>query len=594
MSNLIVTNTGLSNVSKRLINARSFDKSLITVVGNPEISNAGVAEDFNYDSYVQYNSLSFNATDKISIRFHGTYMLNDDTVPYQCMYSLKNSNGSNNLDLIVYPNEIRFNKGSRTTILLSDLTISEGDVIDITIEFTNANYNVLFIQNESYISYNGSLKYPVNVASYTAIDIGSTSANRNCYWQGSINLDRFIINVNGELYYTPSVQGYLKLSRILASDGSIPLTDSSVPVRNHIQELSFDELSRTANVILIKASTTNASTINIAQLGLYAETENGNILFAIIEGLSIRKSTNLSYSLVIKISIELEVVNTVAYPEIVIPDDNQVNLAEFEDVKEIHAKWVTDLERVIVQNASLIGYGRDLTLFHRENAISIISNNCIGTNKYFRLSNYPFKSNATLEDFYWFISTPYHSYKVNNLSGLKNSFIDVLDTSLKGDKDSINFSNNMSLYVKANIVDGTDKCILSKYNEDKEEAYFVIDLYKFKLRIRIYYNDNIVEMGKQYTEDSIKDLFENDISVAVLSSVENDVTTYSFYLNHELIENSVISSTDALVASEYSLSNYTNTLNDSGIYTSAILSFNGTLSMEDVSMIDTFLEVPSL
>lgn len=594
MSNLIVTNTGLSNVSKRLINARSFDKSLITVVGKPEISSTGVAEDLSYGSYVQYNSLSFKATDKVGIRFHGTYMLNDDTVPYQCAFSLKNSSGSNNLDLLVYPNEIRFNKGDRTTILLSDLTIVEGDVLDITVEFNSANYSVLFIQNESYTTYNGSLNYPVNVASYTAIDIGSTSNNRNYYWQGSINLDRFIINVNEELYYTPSVQSYLRLSRILASDGSIPLTDSSVPVRNHIQELSFDELSRTANVILIKASTTNASTINIAQLGLYAETENGNILFAIIEGLSIKKSTNLSYSLVIKISMELEVVNTVAYPEIVIPDDNQVNLAEFEDVKKIHAEWVTDLERVIVQNASLIGYGRDLTLFHRENAISIISNNCIGTNKYFRLSNYPFKSNATLEDFYWFINTPYHSYKVNNLSGLKNSSIDVLDTSLKGDKDNINFSNNMSLYVKANIVDGTNKCILSKYNENKEEVYFVIDLYKFKLRIRIYYGDTIVEMGKQYTEDSIKDLFENDISIAVLSSIENDVTTYSFYLNHELIENSVISSMDALVASEYSLSNYTNTLNDIGIYTSAILSFDGTLSIEDISMIDTFLEVPIL
>ena len=207
MNNLIVTNTGLSSISKRLINARSFDKSLITVVGNPEISNTGVAEDFGYSSYVQYNSLSFNSTDKVSIRFYGTYMLNETTVPYQCMYSLKNSSGYNNLDLIVYPNEIRFNKGGRTSILLSDLTISEGDLIDITIEFTNTNYSVLFIQNESYHRYSGSLKYPINVASYTAVDIGSTDADRNCYWQGSINLDKFIINVNEELYYTPSVQG---------------------------------------------------------------------------------------------------------------------------------------------------------------------------------------------------------------------------------------------------------------------------------------------------------------------------------------------------------------------------------------------------
>lgn len=596
MSNPIVTNTGLSSISKRLINARSFDKSLITVVGNPEISNTGVAEDFGYSSYVQYNSLSFNPTNKVSIRFYGTYMLNETTVPYQCMYSLKNSSGYDNLDLIVYPNEIRFNKGGGTLILLSDLTISEGDLIDITIEFTSTNYSVLFIQNESYHRYSGSLKYPINVASYIAVDIGSTDADRNCYWQGSINLDKFIINVNKELYYTPSVRGYLKLSKILASDGSIPLSDDSIPIRNHIQELSFDELSRSANIILIKASTAGASAINIAQLGLYAETENGNILFAIIEGLAIKKSTNLSYNLVIKISMELEVVNTIAYPEIVIPDDNQVNLEEFGDIKEVHAKWVTDLERVIVQNASIIGYGRDLTLFNRENTISTISNNCIGTNKYFKLSNHPFESRATLEDFYWFVSTPYHSYKVNNLSGLEDSSINVLDTSLTGTNDNIDFNsdNGMSLYVKANIVDESDKCILSKYNEANEEVYFAIELYKLKLRVKIYYGDKIVELSGQYNENTIKDLLENNLSIVITSSKSDNNVEYNFYLNHELFESTLVSSADALQANEYSLANYTNTVDSSGIYVNAIMSFKGALGVNDIKLIDTLLEVPSL
>ena len=84
------------------------------------------------------------------------------------------------------------------------------------------------------------------------------------------------------------------------------------------------------------------------------------------------------------------------------------------------------------------------------------------------------------------------------------------------------------------------------------------------------------------------------MSIVITSSKSDNNVEYNFYLNHALVESTLVSSADALQANEYSLTNYTNTVDSSGIYVNALMSFKGVLGVNDIKLIDALLEVLSL
>lgn len=584
MNNLLVTNSGLTSVAKKLINARSYDPSYITIVGKPEVSNSGVITNLSVTSYAEYGGL--NLKSNIKVECSGTFGNFDDGVTSRCLWSLEVPNRENQtLNLMFLKDEIRLIKEGRSLLVLENISFTEEDYVSISVEIQNNIYDIVLIKNQRRATYHGTLRYSLNLAPYTNICIGSTQTDRNAFWNGDINLTNLIISADNKVLLQPSKKGELKLSHILTSDGTIHLTDDTIPILNHVAEFAITELSRTENNILIKAITNQADFLNISELGLYAETDNGNILFSHIEGLSIRKRSGLVYELVLNISIDMEVVNTVFYPEIIIPEQGQINLEEFNNIQRIHANWVTDLERVINMNASAIGYGRDLTLFTRQNRISLQGNNCTAVQRYIKLNRHKYRANnISVLDYYYFFDTPFNSYTINNLSGLKGSTISYLDGSITGNVDNINFSipEGLSLCIKANLQDSTDKIVINKAQVENSEVYFSFELQGLKLIFKVYYEDYILELSKLYTENSVKAITENETLFTIVSATANGLTTYNLFVNAEMVSSAVTTSESPIQALDYPLVNYSSVDEVVNNYVTNLVSFKGVLNPEDI------------
>ena len=93
-SNLVITNTGLSAVSRELINKRIYDPSKIIVTGHPLITTEGILSALNEESFAGYSEISFKEDTSVKITFEGIFR--DSNSKNQIFYSLINPDEVNN------------------------------------------------------------------------------------------------------------------------------------------------------------------------------------------------------------------------------------------------------------------------------------------------------------------------------------------------------------------------------------------------------------------------------------------------------------------------------------------------------------------
>lgn len=353
---MVITDSSLSQVSRELIDKRVYKEGLITTVGNPSIIN-GIASNINNLNYFTSDNFSFNNNlHNVKITFNGLFVPSNEG-HISCAYDI------GGLTLETTSNSITLKYNSEVLKQFIGLTFGLENKIVTSAIFTSTYSNgelasqectFTVILNDMTYTDSITLDTLIDFSSLTSLTLGTNSTHNN-YWEGNIDLAAFALFQNNEIIYSPSAKNSFNFTKIIAADASYPLTDNSTPVLHHVYECPITEISRTENNVLLTTSIPEDAFLNIAQIGLYYEDDLGTHLFSTIGGLAVKKTNDLVYNLVIHVKLDINVVNTVAMPEIVVKDKPYTNFSKFLTIKQVYAYITENLERMVKTNALGIG-----------------------------------------------------------------------------------------------------------------------------------------------------------------------------------------------------------------------------------------------
>ena len=360
-NDMIITNSSLSQISRELIDQRVYENGTINISGNPVIVN-GVAAGLNSNNYFYHNNLSFNeSVKKVVITFSGTYRQESEDM--SCAWELIGDN-SPNISLCFDGNDLKLLKGSEIISQFPNLTVNLENQIKTTVSFINVysennitaqNCVLSVVYNGEYKETSVALESIISFSNYSTVFLGNSSNTLNP-WQGNVNLADFAIYQDNIILYSSSVRNSFKFEYLLLGDGTVPLTDESEPILDHIYKCEFsNEISRTNNHILLTTTIPKNAYLNIVEIGLYYKDDTGTHIFSKIDNLLIKKSSDLTYDLIIHINLEINVVNTTIVPEIIVNTPDYIKSSDFFTVKQVHAYIAENMERIVRLNSLGIG-----------------------------------------------------------------------------------------------------------------------------------------------------------------------------------------------------------------------------------------------
>ena len=340
-SNMVITDESLSQISRELIDKRTYDGSKITVIGSPQILN-GIASNLSNTDYLRHDGIALSSDyDSTTITFKG------NIVETGCAFSFKD------LSLCVNYSSVSLNKDDVSLVEINNLNLKENDAITCNINFTNSSCTLQLITDNSVFTSTEELQEPIDFSTYSLLILGTDFVYP---WQGSIALADFSIIQDDKIIYSPSSEISFTFTKILVGDGKYPLVNNSGPILNHVYEFPVQEISRTNNNVLLTATISEDAHLMISELALYCEFGDGSThIFSKMSGLSIAKGKDIEYNLILHVKLDVNVVNTVAFPEIIIKDVNNCSFSDFKTVKEVYAYATENLERMIKINALGIG-----------------------------------------------------------------------------------------------------------------------------------------------------------------------------------------------------------------------------------------------
>lgn len=593
--NLIVTSTGLSRASMELISERIYDPSKVSVVGSPIITSGGSASSFGAESYVIGSDISLGSIGSVKIKCIGYFVPKSNPNDFQCLWSLIDTiNPSNSLSLCVNSNKLIVFKGFYQLFNVLNIDLENRDYLDITVTLRENSYNIVLMHNSGVKTFDGTFQDTLVFDNYTSVNIGWTFVNPSYYWYDRINLQEFLVYSDSTIIYSLSEETYFNFTKILVGDGTIPLTDTSVPVLNHVYSFGISEIKRTGNVITLKSEIDETSyLINISELALFIKTEEGKeTIFAKVENLAINKTSELDYTLIFKIDLSLSVVNTIALPEIVVRDSDIVSLSDIYNAEKVYTNVVTDMERAIANNATLIGYNEVMAANDVLKNINACQGNFSAARAYINIRNDI--SSANVADFYSFSDFPfvYSTFYSKNLSGTPYSTIRVTEGMVTGQRDNIDFSNPLgfSLCIGVTMNDVSNKLIVAKINES-EDAYFSLEVKDFSVIFKLTLMDSSVYISKIFDVSELQDISIYKYLITITCDNSGNTPVLSMYCGDTLVSQVQASSKNYITdTGYYRLTNYSSDFpTPSKNYMDNIISFQGVLTLSDIRLIQAII-----
>ena len=445
MSNLIATEKGLSLISKELINYKGLNESLFTSYGTAIITSRGILENISDSNYVSF-PISLQYNNKFSVSIGGDYKVSKSE---QCILSLYNPISMyNQFGIFISSNSIRVRVGEKTTILLDSVSFNSNEYLNFKVSINpledgSATYEIIVLKGLKKTEYHGNLKYLVDLSEYTTACIGKSYSSDGYSWKGTVHLKDILITEGNSVLFNPTVSKPLTFTKLLISDGTISLKDSSSPVINHIEEFPIIEISRTNSNVLLKASVDNSSSLSIVEIGLYASDGTDEILFSLAGGLSIHKDNSLGYDLIFNVSLYMSIVNTVFFPKIAIKSDdafnhvdlNKIVFASDENGTEeayyygpdgIEKFYYNEIENMKSRTASLVDPLSNSVHKNNDNDYMRKVMSCSDNQKFFNCIY--IDNNSLIKGFYPLYKYGYNSYKSYNLCN-SLEYIDIIDKS---------------------------------------------------------------------------------------------------------------------------------------------------------------------
>lgn len=353
---LNITDSGLLKISQKILNSRTYSSSLITVVGDPIVLD-GIASNFSSENYFIYSPLNFTDTESITIDFKGTFIEGEDKDYKQCAFELISSEGTP-LTLFLENTKVTLMYRNAPVFTYNNLHLEDSYDLSIFLILKRSGFEFTLSCGSFSIQRVERVSLTIPLTSFTTLNIGSSSTNREAAWLGAINLKEFSIYNNGNLLYSPSEGTSWNFSDILVSDGKVPLLDNSTSVAEHIYQFPVTEIKRSGNTILLTSTVDAEAHLTIREIGLYIQTTDGRLLFGSINNLNINKSRDLAYNLIFTINTTINVVNAVGFPAengIVVEDPDFMEYKDYTTLQQVNTYVLTNLERMIRMNAGAKG-----------------------------------------------------------------------------------------------------------------------------------------------------------------------------------------------------------------------------------------------
>ena len=350
-----VTDLGLLNINRKIIDSRKYKDNLISTVGATAIVD-GNASSFDKESYLYKNNLSFKAGSTLTVCTKGVYLPSEAP---QTAWKLQGTNNSVVLQLTNSKVQVLLN--NTVALSVSVPTITDTLDIRININISSDKLEAIAFLNDRVYHKIATITDNINTQEFASIFIGNNPLDTDTFWKGSFTVQNFAILENNVLNYSPSTGYPISFTKILVSDGEFPLSNSSAAISDHIYEYEINEVNRSGNTVLLTSQIGEEANIIIKEIGLYAETDEGEILFSNITGLNITTGEGVPYDLVLTINTTLSFVNVIGFPDvgsIIAEDPVYCTYKDFKTVKDLTLYILTNLERLIVLNATNIGYNR--------------------------------------------------------------------------------------------------------------------------------------------------------------------------------------------------------------------------------------------
>lgn len=360
---LTVTNQGLLNINRKLINDRKFAQNLITTVGEATIEN-GVASDFTKESYVSKSGLQLEG-DKLTISFEGTFVTSLDN-SNQVAWYLSGTRNPCSLQFIGTSPQLILPNGS--FLLFDYLTFKDEMPFKVITTLTPTSCEVIVDIYDEVFSKSVTLPSEIDISSFTSVYLGNDptliTETSNYFWEGSINVKNFSISVNDEVYFTPTTGYSLKFTELLINNGQYPLPqDTPLSISGHMYHYPIEEITRSGNNLLLVAHLDEESKLTIREIGLYAEVDGKSFLFGYIKNLNVNKGSNVPYDLFLTVNLTMSIVNVVGFPDassFILKQIKSALLKDYKDVTEVNSYIIGNLERIIKMNSlqptPVIGY----------------------------------------------------------------------------------------------------------------------------------------------------------------------------------------------------------------------------------------------
>ena len=349
-NSMVITNSSLSSISKELINKRTYKAGSISIIGSPIIEN-GIARNISDENYFRKADLVFGNYSSSKITFSGvTGELSQGEVC--CAWRLYKS--PSKLILYATRNSWILQRDNTNILTLSGIN-NVSKTVKTTLDINGSKCTLSVIIDNKLYQKTVNLSTPIKLSNYNLLFIGKDGGNVGRFWNGNIDLSDFAIYGNDITAYSTAVENSFNFTTLMVGDGTYPLNDKSSPVLNHTFAFPIKEISRTNNNLLLTATISEEAKLTIREIGLYSEDELGQHLFSLIPELNLEKGEDLAYNLLINVKLDINVVNTVAFPEIIIDKPDYPSYKDFDTVKKTFAYAIENLERMIRLNAIGVG-----------------------------------------------------------------------------------------------------------------------------------------------------------------------------------------------------------------------------------------------
>ena len=224
LNEIKISDLGLLNINRKIIDSRRYENELISTEGNVSIFESR-ATGFDTYSYLYKQELPI-VDNSINITCSCNYSASETD---QVAYLLKNEEHS--IALHFNNEQARLLIDDVVKIQFSYLKLKDNTEIRTIIKISENTCNFNMYVHDLIFEKSAILEPAIDFSGLYTLFIGNEPNGEGNFWVGSIDLSTFTISEDSKIIYSPCANYPLTFSKIYISDGEFELRDNLQPAK---------------------------------------------------------------------------------------------------------------------------------------------------------------------------------------------------------------------------------------------------------------------------------------------------------------------------------------------------------------------------